>query len=38
MALSNDLISQLVKVTNDRGRDNKNYTIYGSVVTDGSRN
>ena len=38
MALSEDLISKLVKVTNDRGSENKNYTVYGSIVTDGSRN
>lgn len=38
MALSEELISKLVKVTNDRGRGNENYTVYGSVVTDGSRN
>lgn len=38
MALSEDLISKLVKVTNDRGTENKKYTVYGSIVTDGSRN
>ncbi len=38
MALSSELITQLVKVTNDRGRDNKDYTVYGTVTTDGDRN
>ena len=38
MALNPELVSQLVKVTNDRGRGNQNYTIYGTVTTDGDRN
>ena len=38
MALNPELISQLVKVTNDRGRGNQNYTVYGTVTNDGSRN
>lgn len=38
MALSEELISQLVKVTNDRGRGNTDYTVYGTIVTDGTRN
>ena len=28
----------MVKVTNDRGRDNQNYTVYGTVTNDGNRN
>lgn len=38
MALSSELITKLVKVTNDRGRDSRDYTVYGTVTTDGSRN
>ena len=32
MALSNDLISQFVKVTKDEAKDNKGSTVYGEVV------
>lgn len=32
MALSNDLISQFVKVTKDETKDNKGSTVYGEVV------
>lgn len=38
MALNEELVNQLVKATNDRGRGNDNYTVYGKVVTDGSNN
>ena len=38
MALNPELVSQLVKITNDRGRDNQNYTVYGTVTNDGNRN
>lgn len=38
MALNEELVTQLVKATNDRGRGNDNYTVYGKVVTDGSNN
>lgn len=38
MALPDELVSQLVKVMNDRGRGNQNYTVYGTVKTDGGRN
>ena len=38
MALSSELISNLVKVTSNRGRDNQDYTVYGTVTTDGDRN
>lgn len=37
MALSPELVSRLVKATNDRGSSNKDYAIYGTVVTDGGR-
>ena len=38
MALNPELITQLVKATNDRGRGNQNYTVYGTVTNDGDRN
>jgi hypothetical protein len=37
MALPTELIDKLVKVTNDRGRGNTNYTVYGTIKTDGTR-
>lgn len=38
MALPEELVSQLVKIMNDCGRGNQNYTVYGTVKTDGGRN
>lgn len=38
MALPEELVSQLVKTINNRGRNNQNYTVYGTVKTDGTRN
>lgn len=38
MALTDELISQLVKVTNDRGIGNNDVTVYGTIVSDGNRN
>lgn len=38
MALPSELISQLVKVTNDRGRNNNDVTVYGTITTNGERN
>lgn len=37
-ALPSELISQLVKVTNDRGRNNNDVTVYGTITTNGERN
>ena len=37
MALSNELISQLVKVTNDRKQDKNDVVVYGTIRDDGSR-
>lgn len=37
MGLPTELIDKLVKVTNDRGRGNTNYTVYGTIKTDGTR-
>lgn len=35
MALSNELISQFVKITNDKPQPKKETTVYGTVVNDG---
>lgn len=37
MTLSNELISQLVKVTNDRQTERNNVVVYGTIREDGSR-
>lgn len=38
MGLPSDLVTKLVKVTHDRGQENTNFTVYGTVTTDGTRN
>jgi hypothetical protein len=37
-SLSTELITQLVKATNDRNSKNQDYTVYGTIKSDGDRN
>ena len=38
MELTSNLISQFVKVTNDRNTKEKEISVYGSIVNDGGQN
>ena len=37
MELSNDLLSQFAKITNDNKKEEKEVTVYGTTVTDNGK-